>query len=97
MIMRERKSYVEPRYHVVKEASQVGYWTKAAGILKITRIQTIILNNKWMLQYQEYLDTVQGTMDIISSSLHSQLIIHSSTLKMSTLNVREKKKKGSVS
>ena len=95
MIMRERKSYVEPRYHMVREAGQVGYWTKAADILKITLIQTIILNNKWMLQYQKYLDTVQGTLDIISRSLHSQLIIHSSTLKMSTLNVRGKKE-GSV-
>lgn len=41
----------------------------------------MLVNNKWLLQYREYLDTVQDTVDIISSSPRSELMIHSSKLK----------------
>lgn len=61
-----------------KRGESVGYWTKASGILNIIQVQTMLLNNKWLLQYQEYLDTVQDTR-YSSFSLHSHLMIQSST------------------
>lgn len=81
--MTERKNYIERSNHAAKEASRVGYWTEASGIRNVTWVKTTPVNNKWLLQHREYLDTVQDTVDIISSSPRSQLMIQSSKLKTS--------------
>lgn len=81
--MTERYNYGAHSNHAVKEASRVGSWTEASGILTFTGVKTLLWNNKWLFQYGEYLDGVQHTVGIISSSPHSQLRIQSSRFKMS--------------